>query len=685
MTTEQTGRQDIDSTDSQARIEPTTLVASPPGGDPTPLPRRRAAHGTRTGMRAAPPPIPDGTRPKLAAAPPRASSTSLPPPIPSKPAIEIAAHADGMMAGASKPASPLPDPEGWSLPATIEPSSGPSYPSVYHPEPAAPDVTVLTGFESAPIEAAPSAEWLAKINSVLKDEEPAPAQSEDSGRIAAAHAHAVAATAARDKAEVIARAEADALARAEAEIAEKAVARAARKASESDADGDTDKSADAEAEAIALAKANAAANASLPKLPSARPSSAKLPPPRAGSTTRPPVVPAVAAAAAAMFTTQADPTATSQLELVDLEPVETPAKAAAVVPQALPVVAPAVAPPAPAKPVNPLVAAAQASMDVDIDWDVREPGDMTSAHTTDFEMPVKSKMPQRAALGLFVAATFATVGYLATRSTSSPKHATPAPVAETAPAQVAAPTPAPTAAAPAEAPAPATQAIAAPVAPADEQPKAGDQPHLIQLPVSSTPSGALVTFVDGEKAEIVGRTPTTITLDASKPHDIALTMVGHETQLEHVPVGGMTALAVTLPAKAGASTPVETAHAAQAPAARDESITAMVPAHSETAPAHHAKAATHPAPVEHITTPAPRATPAAPSGSGILMISSKPPCEIVVDGKSTHLQTPQRAIPLAPGTHTVMLVNAGLKIHKTVAVDIVAKKPTKVIQDFTKH
>ena len=141
MTTEQTGRQDIDSTDSQARIEPTTLVAAPPGGDPTPLPRRRAAHGTRTGMRAAPPPIPDGTRPKLAAAPARASSQVMPPPIPSKPAIEIAAHADGMMAAASKPASPLPDPDGWSLPATIEPS-GPSYPSVYHPEPAAPDVTV---------------------------------------------------------------------------------------------------------------------------------------------------------------------------------------------------------------------------------------------------------------------------------------------------------------------------------------------------------------------------------------------------------------------------------------------------------------------------------------------------------------------------------------------------------------
>src|SRR3954449_7365774 len=125
MTTEQTGRHDLDSSDSHPRSEPTTLVASPPGGDPTPLPRRRAAHGTRTGMRAAPPPIP-GTR---------GSGQTLPPPIPtSKPAISV-----GMLAAASK--SPLPDPDGWSLPATIEPS-GPSYPAVYHPEPAAPDVTV---------------------------------------------------------------------------------------------------------------------------------------------------------------------------------------------------------------------------------------------------------------------------------------------------------------------------------------------------------------------------------------------------------------------------------------------------------------------------------------------------------------------------------------------------------------
>ena len=66
------------------------------------------------------------------------------------------------------------------------------------------------------------------------------------------------------------------------------------------------------------------------------------------------------------------------------------------------------------------------------------------------------------------------------------------------------------------------------------------------------------------------------------------------------------------------------------------------------------------------------------------MISSKPPCEIVVDGKSTHLQTPQRALPLPAGAHTITLVNAQMHIKKTLAVDIVAKKPTKVIQDFLK-
>jgi hypothetical protein len=64
------------------------------------------------------------------------------------------------------------------------------------------------------------------------------------------------------------------------------------------------------------------------------------------------------------------------------------------------------------------------------------------------------------------------------------------------------------------------------------------------------------------------------------------------------------------------------------------------------------------------------------------MISSKPPCEILIDGKPTGLTTPQRAIPLAPGAHKITLVNTAEGIKKTVSVQVTADKATKVIQDF---
>jgi hypothetical protein len=64
------------------------------------------------------------------------------------------------------------------------------------------------------------------------------------------------------------------------------------------------------------------------------------------------------------------------------------------------------------------------------------------------------------------------------------------------------------------------------------------------------------------------------------------------------------------------------------------------------------------------------------------MVSTKPPCEIVVDGKATGLVTPQRGIELAPGQHKVTFTNEELGIKKTVLVKITADKPTKLIKDW---
>ena len=70
-------------------------------------------------------------------------------------------------------------------------------------------------------------------------------------------------------------------------------------------------------------------------------------------------------------------------------------------------------------------------------------------------------------------------------------------------------------------------------------------------------------------------------------------------------------------------------------------------------------------------------------GTGTMMIGSKPPCEIVIDGKNTGLTTPQRAIELSAGRHEVALINAKEGIAKRFRVNVVADKVTRVLQDYT--
>ncbi len=65
------------------------------------------------------------------------------------------------------------------------------------------------------------------------------------------------------------------------------------------------------------------------------------------------------------------------------------------------------------------------------------------------------------------------------------------------------------------------------------------------------------------------------------------------------------------------------------------------------------------------------------------MLGSKPPCEILVDGKRTGLTTPQRALALAPGPHKITLVNAQYGIRETFTVTATAGAAVKVVKDLT--
>jgi serine/threonine protein kinase len=70
-------------------------------------------------------------------------------------------------------------------------------------------------------------------------------------------------------------------------------------------------------------------------------------------------------------------------------------------------------------------------------------------------------------------------------------------------------------------------------------------------------------------------------------------------------------------------------------------------------------------------------------GQGTLLVGSKPPCDIFIDGSSTGLHTPAKDIKLAAGKHKVTLVNNEFGIRDTFTVEIKADQPEKAIKDYS--
>lgn len=75
-------------------------------------------------------------------------------------------------------------------------------------------------------------------------------------------------------------------------------------------------------------------------------------------------------------------------------------------------------------------------------------------------------------------------------------------------------------------------------------------------------------------------------------------------------------------------------------------------------------------------------TPQRPT-TGALSISSKPPCEILVDGKPLGLRTPQLDVQLAPGVHKITLVNVEFGIEDSFSIEIAAGERVRTSKDFS--
>ena len=213
---------------------------------------------------------------------------------------------------------------------------------------------------------------------------------------------------------------------------------------------------------------------------------------------------------------------------------------------------------------------------------------------------------------------------------------------------------------------------------------------LVDVRVDSRPPGATVTLVEhtsaGDKRSFVGSTPIATALDATHEVEVEVELAGHATQAAHLDPAKTTRVSFDFKRVAN---PVASSAPAAAPSTPVTSRHAGV-ARAVVAP-HSVPGAVLADPFDPAPTgvPAPRPShelatggTGGTEGTGSLMLSSKPPCVILVDGKATGLATPQRALELPVGTHKITLVNQAAGINQTVMVQINAGQATKLVKDL---
>jgi hypothetical protein len=188
-----------------------------------------------------------------------------------------------------------------------------------------------------------------------------------------------------------------------------------------------------------------------------------------------------------------------------------------------------------------------------------------------------------------------------------------------------------------------------------------------------------VTLVDRGRTQLVGDTPVDTALDPAREYDLVFTSASAPPHVEHFDPRTSRHVEVALGAPEAAEPAPRRDRAPPEPAAAPAPIhtSRPRPERAERSPEARPEART-----DARTDARPEARTDAPAGQGMLMISAKPPCEIVIDGRTTGLTTPQRAIALPAGGHRITLVNSEKSIRRVVSVQIVANTTAKIIEDL---
>ncbi len=242
---------------------------------------------------------------------------------------------------------------------------------------------------------------------------------------------------------------------------------------------------------------------------------------------------------------------------------------------------------------------------------------------------------------------------------------------------------------------------------------------LVDIRFDSQPQGANVVLVDREhdSTSVVGTTPVRVAIDSRGKYDAIFTLSGHPPRLLAVSPSAphlvadfsISDPAAVSAAAARAPTGVAVTEPERHSATNPDAASAVEPA-TEPVAVTTGGASPTPETVAEVSKPEalkdknskrtgkrPRTKGSTdldededegpvrgvdPSALGRLTISTKPPCQVLVNGKA-HGTTPLRELELPAGIYKITVVNKESSINETIAVRVTAGKETKFVQDYT--
>jgi hypothetical protein len=201
---------------------------------------------------------------------------------------------------------------------------------------------------------------------------------------------------------------------------------------------------------------------------------------------------------------------------------------------------------------------------------------------------------------------------------------------------------------------------------------------------TSEPPGAKVTLVSNGKKNKLGGAPAQYKLDPRKDYEVIFKKPGYVTVTKPVQISGQPEVnvAVVMERSAIASRDRDRKTGSGSKGSRRGSDSLLDGSSKKKDSGKVAKKDDR----GKVDPPKKKDPPAEKKPTGppaSLLIGSKPPCKIYIDGKDTGKKTPQRNMKVKPGKHKITLVNNEFKIKKTIKIDVGPGEQKKIIRDFS--